>query len=320
MRADRRMSTLAVKPTELEALDAMPTAGTWEVGGHEVRLTNLDKVLFPNGATKRDLIRYYASIAPMLLPYLADRAVNLHRYPDGVGPGRGFWQKDLPSWTPHWVERWTFLHENLARTSYVLVDRVATLMWLAQDAAVELHPWTSTIHEPMRPTAALIDIDPGEATTWDQVLTLAGLFRTALETLRLTGFPKVTGRRGIQVTIPIVARYSFDETRAWVEALSRTVGSTVPDLVSWEWSKGARGGRARLDFTQNAINRTLVAPYSVRSSPNASVATPIRWDELDDPDLRPDRWTIASIGDRLARVGDVWEGILTLRQELPPLD
>ena len=310
---------LAVTPAELEALDLLGNEGTWAVGGHEVRLTNLDKVLFPSGATKRDLVRHYASIAPTILPHLADRASNLHRYPDGVGSGRGFWQKDLPQRTPPWVRRWTYLHENEAFSSYAVVDRAATLAWLGQEAAVELHPWTSRVDAPDEPTAALVDIDPGDTTTWAEVLTLARLFRTALEHIGVIGFPKVTGRRGIQVSIPIRAGYTFEETRSWVEAISRAIGATVPDLVSWKWSKRERGGRARLDYTQNAINRTVVAPYSVRSSPNASVATPIRWDELDDPDLRPDRWTIDTLPGRLADVGDAWAGMLNLEQELPPL-
>ena len=310
---------LAVTSAELEALDGMGAGGRWEVGGREVKLTNLDKVLFPSGIPKRDLIRYYVSVAPFILPHLADRAVNLHRYPDGVGSGRGFWQKDVPARTAPWVSRWTYLHDNDALSRYAVVDRVATLAWLAQEAAVELHPWTSRTDAPDQPTDAIIDIDPGEATTWDDVLTLARLFRTALEHLGVTGFPKVTGRRGIQVSIPVGRAYSFEETRTWVEAISRAIGATVPDLVSWEWSKRARGGRARLDYTQNAINRTVVAPYSVRSSPDASVATPIRWDELDDPDLRPDRWTITTILDRLAEVDDVWAGKLRVEQELPTL-
>jgi bifunctional non-homologous end joining protein LigD len=310
---------LAATPAELEALEGMDDAGAWDIGGETVRLTNLDKVLFPSGATKRDLIRHYATIAPAILPHLADRALNLHRYPDGVGPGRGFWQKDLPARTPTWVRTWSYHHENQAVSRYAVADRVATLAWLAQEAAVELHPWTSRTDDADRPTDALIDIDPGDSTTWDDVLTLARLFRTAVEHLSVIGFPKVTGRRGIQVSIPIEPIYTFEETRSWVETISRAIGETVPELVSWEWSKRARRGKARLDYTQNAINRTVVAPYSVRSSPNASVATPITWDELDDPDLRPDRWTIETIPDRLVEVGDLWSARLDHQQQLPSL-
>jgi len=131
--------------------------------------------------------------------------------------------------------------------------------------------------------------------------------------------PKVTGKRGIQIWVPIKPAYSFDDTRNWVEAVSRAVGGTLPELVSWEWEKSARRGRARLDYTQNALNRTLVAPYAVRPVANAAVSAPISWEELDDPDLRPDRWNIRTILDRLARHGDLFAPILELEQALPPV-
>ncbi|MEO8510706.1 MAG: DNA ligase D [Chloroflexota bacterium] len=308
---------------ELKALDAMQRQGSWSVGGHEVRLTNLDKVLFPaeethKALTKRDLIRHYARLAPVLLPHLAGRALNLQRFPDGTASGRGFWQKDVPKHAPAWVQRTTYVGSEGSK-DYVIADRVATLAWLAQEAAVELHPWTSRADAPDRPTFALIDIDPGTDTMWNEVLVLARLYRAALGHLQLTGFPKVTGKRGIQIWVPIAPRYSFDETRDWVEALSRAVGQTVPDLISWEWAKRSRSGRARLDFTQNAINRTLVAPYSARPSPGAPVSAPIRWQELDDPKLRPDRWTISNIGRRLGRVGDLFAAAQELEQQLPDL-
>jgi len=307
---------------ELAALDAMEREGHWQVAGHEVRLTNLDKVLFPAdeghpALTKRDLIRYYVWIGPTLVPYLADRGLTLQRFPDGIGKA-GFWEKDLPGHAPAWVARWDYTGHEGPKT-YVVVDRVATLAWLAQQGAIELHPWTSRTSAPREPTYALIDIDPGTNTTFAEVLILARLYRTALEHLGVIGLPKVTGKRGIQVWVPIRPGYAFDETRAWVEALSLAIGRLVPDLVSWEWSKRDRKGRARLDFTQNAVNKTLVAPYGVRPAAGAPVSAPIRWEELDDPALAPDRWTIRSIGDRVAEVGDLFAPALELQQELPPL-
>jgi bifunctional non-homologous end joining protein LigD len=203
---------------------------------------------------------------------------------------------------------------------YVVVDRVATLAWLAQEAAVELHPWTATIEAPDRPRYALIDIDPGETTTWDEVLVLARLFRTALQHLQVTGFPKTTGKRGVQIWVPIADRYSFDQTRGWVEQLSRAIGQTVPDLVSWAWSKRDRRGRARLDYTQNAPIRTLVAPYSVRPAPGAPVSAPITWEELEDPALTSDRWTVRSLPPRLGERGDLFAPALALHQDLPGIE
>ena len=269
--------------------------------------------------TKRDLIRYYVSVAPNLLPYLERRPLNLHRFPNGV-ESKGFWQKQAPSYAPEWITRWENPEADPGESEHYLVaDTTAALAWLANHAAIELHPWTSAIPDVRHPTYALIDLDPGTETTWDDLLVLARLHRTALDHLGVRGYPKVTGRRGIQIWIPIEPGPAFEETRAWVETLSRTIGAIKPELVSWTWSKQAREGLARLDYTQNAINKTLVAPYSARAAPGAPVSTPITWDELDDPDLRPDRWTIRSVLDRLTANPDPMRRALSDSQRLPPL-
>jgi bifunctional non-homologous end joining protein LigD len=195
----------------------------------------------------------------------------------------------------------------------------AALVWMANFGALEWHPWTSRTANPREPTYALIDLDPGTDTTWDDLLALARLHRTALEHLGVTGRAKVTGRRGIQIWIPIVAGYTSDDTRAWVEQVSRTVGKVLPDLVSWKWEVKARGGLARLDYTQNAINKTLVAPYSPRAGAGAPVSVPIGWEELDDPGLRPDRWTIRTVLDRVESHGDPFRVLLRGAQQLPEL-
>ena len=305
------------------ALEAIEQEGIWQVAGREVRVTNLDKVLFTareggEPVTKRDLLRYHLVIGPTMVPYLADRGLTVQRFPNGIGQ-KGFWQKDLPKHAPAWVRRWTYHHREEGPKDYPVVDEAATLLWLAQEAAIELHPWTSPTDAPDRPSYALIDIDPGPDTTWDEVVALARLFRTALGHLGVRGFPKVTGKRGIQIWIRIRPGPSFGDTSAWVEGLSRAVGATVPDLVSWEWAKRARHGKARLDYTQNAINKTLVAPYSPRPAPGAPVSMPIGWDELDDGALRPDRWTIRDVPARLAEIGDPFAQVLTDAQDLPPL-
>ena len=246
--------------------------------------------------TKRDLIAYFARIAPVMLPHLAARPLNLQRFPDGAG-SPGFWQKQVPSSAPRWLTRWHETgfreREDRAPNDHLVADSAAALCWLGNQAAFEIHAWTSLAEAPGPPTYALIDIDPGPVTTWDETLTLARLYRTALGHLGVRAYPKLTGSRGVQAWIPLErGRYTYDETSAWVEKLSRAVGATVPDLVSWEWSKSNRGGRARLDYTQNASIKTLVAPYAVRPRPGAPVSAPIAWEELDDPDLAPDRWTV----------------------------
>ncbi len=314
----------APSAAQFEALDALGNDGTWHVDGIDVALTNLDKVLFPGrgggeALTKRDLIRHYALVAPLILPYLAARPVNLQRFPNGVGT-KGFWQKEVPSNAPDWLTRWYDAAARPGRTQwYSVLDRPAALVWMANLAAVELHPWTSAGDHPDIPSWALIDIDPGTSTTFDEVIVLARLFRTALDHLGVDGRPKVTGQRGIQIWVPVARRYTYAQTRGWVEALSRMVGSLVPELVSWEWRTGDRGGLARLDFTQNAPHKTLVAPWSVRPAPGAPVSVPIEWDELEDPELAGDRWCVPEIAERVGHAGDPLAHLVGRAQDLPPL-
>jgi bifunctional non-homologous end joining protein LigD len=309
---------------ELAALDAIRSNGTWEVFGRSLRLTNLEKVLFPGRpgeapVTKRELIRYAAQVAPVVLPYVAGRPMNLHRYPNGAD-GKGFWQKQLPQHAPDWVPRWDNGDADPGETAtYLVVDEAAALVWAANFGALEWHAWTSKADDPDRPTYALVDLDPGGATSWDELLVLARLHRTAFEHLGVEARPKVTGRRGIQIWVPIARGPGFAETRAWVEQVSRTVGAVVPELVSWKWEVRERRGLARLDYTQNAINKTLVAPYSPRAAAGAPVSVPIEWDELDDPALRPDGFTLRTVPARLAERGDPFRAVLTTDQRLPAI-
>ena len=309
---------------ELAALDALGTNGAWELGGHTVQLTNLHKVLVPakcseSAITKRDLVRHNALVAPAMLAYLANRPVNMHRYPDGITKP-GFWHKAAPPHAPDWLQRWHNEEAGPGETQeYLVLDSPAALAWAANYGAVELHPWTSTTEHPNQPTWAMIDIDPGESSTFDDVVVLARLHRTALDHVGVKAMPKVTGKRGLQIWVPVADGLKFDDTGAWVERLSRLVAEVVPDMVSWEWEVARRDGRIRLDYTQNAVNKTLVAPFSTRPTAGGPVSVPISWDELEDPDLRPDRWTIRTIGDRLASAGDPLAPLIGLQQHLPDL-
>ncbi len=309
---------------ELEALAGIERDGAWTIAGDEVKLTNLDKVLFPGrdggpSITKRDLVRYQALVAPHALPYLWDRAINLQRFPDGVDT-EGFWSKAMPSGAPPWLTGWEDPAAREGRTRrYSVLDRPAALAYVANLAAVELHPWTSPCRDSLHPSWALVDLDPGTKTTWDEIVLLAKLHRTALGHLGVDAAPKVTGKRGIQIWIPVEDGTTFEVTTAWVEQLSQAIGGTVPELVSWAWRTDEREGLARLDFTQNARNKTLVAPFSTRPAPGAPVSVPIRWEDLDDDELRPDRWTIATVLDRLADVGDPLRPLIGLQQRLPKL-
>jgi bifunctional non-homologous end joining protein LigD len=315
---------------ELAALDALGASGTWEIFGRRLKLTNLDKEIFPGrragggrkgepAVSKREFIAYAARIAPVILPYLERRPLNMNRFPGGAGT-RGFWNKQLPSHAPDWLPRWNRPDVKADEAStYLVVDEPAALVWAANYGALEWHAWTARADAPDQPTYVLIDIDPGSGTSWEDLLVLARLHRTALGHLEIRGQPKVTGQRGIQIWIPIRPGPSSEETSAWAEQLSRAIGDAVPELVSWKWERRDRGGHARLDYTQNAGHKTLVAPYSPRPAPGAPISAPIDWDELDDPSLRPDGVTVRTVFDRLAERGDPFRSVLGFDQVLPPI-
>jgi bifunctional non-homologous end joining protein LigD len=293
---------------EMKALDDLGKEGVWTVGGRDLKLTNLDKPLFdgrarPNGdaeapITKRELIRFYASIAPTMLPHLWDRPLNLHRFPNGAG-APGFWQKDIPETAPKWLKKWHETgvegREDRDANDHLLAVDAGSLAWLANQASFEIHAWTGKLPEPWQPTFAYIDIDPGENTTWDETLTLARLYKTALEHLSVRGYPKTTGKRGIQIWIPIVqGKYDFSDTSAWVERVSRAVGSTVPDLILGSGRRRrARAGPAsitpRTRPSRRSSRRTRSdlrrAPRSARRSPGTSWTTR-RSDRTDGPSGR----------------------------------
>jgi bifunctional non-homologous end joining protein LigD len=321
---DTQCSWSAPTAEELAELDELDREGTWHLDACEVRVTNLDKVLFParddrTATTKRDLIRYNALVAPYILPYLEGRAVNPRRHPDGVDHP-GFWHKARPDYAPGYVHAWRYEDADEDETQiYAVIDNAAALAWMANHGALELNPWTSRTAAPHEPTWALIDIDPGPDNTFEDVLALARLYRAALEHLEVRAAPKVTGKRGVQIWIPVAEGYTFADTRAWVEVISRAVGRMVPDLVSWEWMKRDRGGRARLDYTQNAINKTLVAPFSTRPAAGAPVSMTITWDELDAPHLAPDRWSISDALGRLDDRGDPLHDLIGVQQRLPKI-
>ncbi|MGH7723381.1 MAG: DNA ligase D [Candidatus Dormibacteria bacterium] len=302
----------------VEQLGGLRDTDVLEVEGRRVRVTHLDKLMWPaDGLTKRDLIAHYIRVAPALLPYLADRPLSMQVFPDGID-GNHFWRKDKPSHAPDWIESWTYHGEKTK--DYIVVSNLPTLVWVANAASIDLHPWHSRIDSPQHPDWAVFDLDPAEGATFESVVTIARLVGVALEHYGLHSVLKTTGQTGLQIYVPVRRGPDYAAVRGWVEGVARAVASTVPELVSWEWSVKRRTGRVRIDFTQNIINKTLNAPYTVRAVARAPVSAPITWAELDDPALRPDRWTVRTIGDRLVRAGDLFAGVLRSDQDLPPLD
>ena len=314
LRTDIRGATAS----ELEALDAIKTEGNWEVGGRIVHLTNLHKLLFPEDRySKRDLIRYYVQVAPVMIPYYKDRPLSMNPHPDGIH-GKSYWVKDKPDYAPEWIPTFRY-QDQKGLKDWILIEEVATLAWLANHAVIDMHPWYSRVDKPEYPDWSVIDLDPAEGATFKDVVAVAKVMKSALDHLELIGVLKTTGQSGLHIYIPIERRYTLEESRGFVAKLAHMIAELMPEKVTEVWEVKRRTGKIRIDYTQNVINKTLAGPYSVRPALRAPVSTPIAWRELDDSRLRPDKWTIKTLGDRLLEVGDLFHDALTLHQRLPAL-
>ena len=286
------------------------------IDGHTIRLTNLEKVLFPeDGYTKADLIRYYTEVSPYLLPVIRDRPLTLKLFPDGIAAAH-FYQKDKPSFTPKWIQTWVDTTADRAGgIDYILGNDLATLVWLANYTAIEIHPWLSRVDDPLHPDIAIIDLDPSKGATWDDVKEAAAVVHAVLDDLGLTGFPKTTGSRGIHILVPIARTYTFEESRGFVFDAGKAARERAPKLITLETVKDRRRG-VYIDYLQNVGGKTTAGAYSVRPIRRAPVSAPLRWEEI--PSLgRPDAFTIRNMGERLAATGDLLGPSLALAQKLP---
>jgi bifunctional non-homologous end joining protein LigD len=263
----------------------------------ELRLSSPDKVLYPEvGVTKRDLWAYYTAAAPRLLPQLADRPLSLKRHPDGLDGDQSFFQKDLPTHAPAWLDRFCQWSESSKReVCYLVADRVEALQWTAQFASLELHPWLGRRDRPDRPDLLMFDLDPGEASI--PVARAALLLREVLDVLGLASMVKTSGKRGLHVVVPVERRYDSEALRAFGLAVARATASRQPDDLTVEMRKARRGDRLLIDWSRNSAGQTVVAAWSPRAHPLATVSMPLSWDEVDD-DLDPTAFTIATALDR----------------------
>ncbi len=291
------------------------------VDGISLHLSHPEKVLWPGEEiTKRDLAMYYLAVAPVALPYLAERPLTLHTFPQGIAAAAAY-VKQRPRGTPPWV-RQACLPARAGHTVCYVTARMepagaATLVWLANYNSIPLHTWLSRSTNPERPDWVAFDLDPAEGATFAQVTRIARWLAGRLAHLRLRSFVKTSGSRGLHILVPLAPEYGYDEVRSFAEAIAREVVQALPDDATLLWPLHERRGSVFVDVRRNSYGATLVAPYSVRARPGAPVSTPLDWEELDDPGLSPTAWNIHSILDRLRRQGDPLAAALTLHQQLP---
>jgi len=268
-----------------------------------VALSHLDKVLFPeDGITKGDLIEHYRAVAGRMLPHLRDRPLAVARYPDGI-EAPSFFQQAAPAHTPSWIGQVTVPKEE-GRIAHLLCQDEQTLVYLANQAAVTLHTWLSRADRPERPDQLLFDLDP-HGQDFAEARHAALALRELLGELGLPSLVKTTGGRGLHVSVPVVRRYTFDELRGFARSACAVLTRREPDRYTSEIRKNKRGERLFLDTTRNAYAQLAAAPYTVRAVPDARVATPLDWSELDDGHLLPSRFTLRTLGKRLAE-RDPW--------------
>jgi bifunctional non-homologous end joining protein LigD len=274
-----------------------------------VELSNTAKVLFPDGGfTKGDLIDYYYGIADQILPLLRDRPVTMIRYPDGI-TAHAILQKNAPDYFPDWVTRAEVAKQG-GTVHHVICDKRATLAYLANQACIELHVFLSKLAAVDRPDQLIFDLDPPDDQHFDGVRRAALLLRELLEgELGLTSFVKTTGGKGVHVHVPLKAQDDFDAARQFGRQVADVLAAREPDLLTTEQRKDKRSDLIYVDMMRNAYAQTAIAPYAVRGRPGAPVATPLHWAELDDAELSPRQWTIATVPDRIAKMGgqdDPW--------------
>ena len=288
-----------------------------EFGSRTVRITNPDRVYFSErGETKRDLVEYYRSVGPGIVRALRERPCMLHRYPDGVD-GEKIYQKRIPKGAPDWVETVQVRFPSGRSADELCVTELADVAWAVQMSTVEFHPWHSRRADTERPDELRIDLDPQPGTGLAEAKKVAEVVRATLEELGAVGWPKTSGSRGVHIYVRIEPAYGFTEVRRAALAFAREIERRAPKLVTTAWWKEERGAQIFLDYNQNARDRTIAAAYSVRGTPRGIVSAPVTWAELPDVDM--DDFTIATMPERFARLGDLHAGIDDAVWSIEPL-
>ena len=291
---------------------------TWKLAGRQVRVTSLEKPYWPaDGLRKGDLLTYYRDMAPVLLPYLADRPITPVVYPRGI-TGPRYYRRERPDSAPDWVRSaayQTATDQHLLQV--LLIDDEAGLIWLANSGAIEVHLWGAHLPDLAEPDMVVFDLDPGDEATFDDVLQAAAILHERLEQLGLRGYPKTSGGAGLHVFLPLAPGHVFEAVRDWVRTLAEELEAAHPKLIAVSHGPTHRGKHVTIDHAQNSIGRNTAAPYTVRALPGAPVSAPLTWKEVAAGKLSPADLTIRTVPARLKKLGDLFAPVLARDQHLP---
>ena len=297
------------------------------VGNRRLKLTNLDKVLYPKTkTTKAEVIDYYARVADLILPHLRRRPLTLRRFPEGVGkPQTSFFEKNCPKHRPDWVKTTPiYVDRRAGEIDFCLCDNQATLIWMAQLAALELHPSLSRATRMEQPTVLAFDLDPGAPAGLHECCKVALRVRELFGAFGLEGFPKVSGGKGLQVYFPLNTKVTYEQTSPFAKAVAQLLEKQTPKEVVSKMAKVDRRGKVFVDWSQNHQKKTTIAVYSLRARDRPTASIPLHWREVERAAKRGDaenlRFEIPDAVKRIEKEGDLFEPVLKLKQKLPALD
>jgi bifunctional non-homologous end joining protein LigD len=282
----------------------------FDVSGKTVHLTNLRKLFWPNlGITKADLLQFYMDVSPVLLPHLANRAMVMKRYPNGIA-GDFFFMKRAPSPRPEWIETCAIEHSSGSVIDFPVIGDLASLLWVINLGCIDLNPWYARCDDVDRPDYLHFDLDPVKGASWDQMLETADIVHKALTQLELPAFIKTTGSRGFHIYVPIVRGPTQKEVWTFAKQFATSLAMLRSDLITVEYRTAKRPRkRVLVDYNQNAWGRTLASIYSVRPQPKATVSTPITWKEVEQG-VRIEDFRIDNVPRRVKELGDLWAPLL----------
>jgi bifunctional non-homologous end joining protein LigD len=297
---------------------------TIEIEGNQLSLTNLDKVLYPaTGFTKGQVIDYYARIAPVLVPHLSGRPLTLKRYPGGVDQ-EFFFEKNATKHRPDWIKTTPIWSEGNQRTvNYILANDLATMVWMANLAAIELHPSLSLAKDMERPRAMVFDLDPGPPADIIQCCQVGVWLREIFEHFGLQSFPKTSGSKGLQIYVPLNTATNYGSTKGFAHALARLLEDQHRDLVVSDMKKQLRVGKVLVDWSQNDEHKTTISVYSLRAREHPTVSTPVKWEEVEQALKKKDAGSLVfeagQVLKRVDKMGDLFASLLQVKQKLPKL-